>query len=82
MSGRTEEFKGGLKEGLGKLTGNESLEAEGQAQKSAGRAQRKTSGALHEAKGSVKSGVGDLIDSPTLEAQGEAERMRGKAERA
>jgi uncharacterized protein YjbJ (UPF0337 family) len=82
MSGRSEELKGGLKQGLGKLTGDEALEAEGSAEKESGRSQRKASGAFHEAKGGVKSGVGDLIDSPSLEAEGEAERLRGKAERA
>jgi len=82
MAGRSEEIKGGLKEGLGKLTGDDALEAEGATQKEAGRAERKTSGALHEAKGSIKGAVGDLIDSPTMEAEGETEKLRGKAERA
>jgi uncharacterized protein YjbJ (UPF0337 family) len=82
MSGRKDEMVGGLKQGLGKLTGDDGLEAEGAAQKNMGKAERKTSGAFHEAKGSVKKGVGDLIDSPTLEAEGEAEKLRGKVERA
>jgi uncharacterized protein YjbJ (UPF0337 family) len=82
MSGRSDEIKGGLKQGLGKLTGDEALEAEGAGQKEAGKARRKTSGAAREAKGTVKSKVGDMIDSPTMEAEGEADRMRGKAERA
>src|SRR4051812_18280738 len=82
MSGRKDEMVGGLKQGLGKLTGDEGLEAEGAAQKNMGKAERKTSGAFHEAKGSFKQGVGDVIDSPTLEAEGEAEKLRGKVERA
>lgn len=82
MSGRGEEIKGGLKEGLGKLTGDDGLEAEGAAQKQAGRTERKMSGAATEAGGTVKKGLGKLIDSPTLTAEGEADRIRGKAERA
>jgi uncharacterized protein YjbJ (UPF0337 family) len=82
MAGRSEEIKGGLKEGLGKLTGDDALEAEGSGQKKAGEAQRKASGAFTEAKGNVKSAVGDAIDSPTMEAEGEADKLRGKAERA
>ena len=82
MAGRANEIKGGLKEAAGKLTGDEGLEAEGKAQKTAGKAERKTSGAFHEAKGTVKKGIGDMIDSPTLEAEGEAEKLGGKIERA
>ncbi len=82
MGGRSEEIKGGLKEGLAKLTGDDALEAEGATQKETGEAERKASGTMHEAKGGIKSAVGDLIDSPSLEAEGEADRLRGKAERA
>jgi len=82
MSGRKDEMVGGLKQGLGKLTGDDGLEAEGAAQKNMGTAERKTSGALHEVKGSVKKGVGKLIDSPTLQAEGEAEKLGGKIEKA
>jgi uncharacterized protein YjbJ (UPF0337 family) len=81
MAGRSDEIKGGLKEGLGKVTGD-ALEAEGAAQKQSGRTRRKASGALHEAAGTVKRTVRDAIDSPTLEAEGEAERRAGQAERA
>lgn len=82
MSGRKDEMVGGLKQGLGKLTGDEALEAEGAAQKNMGTAKRKGSGAFHEAKGNVKKGAGKLLDSPTLQAEGEAERLGGKIEKA
>ena len=82
MAGRKDEMVGGLKQGLGKITGDEGLEAEGSAQKNMGKTRRKMSGAMHEVKGNIKKGVGDLIDSPTLEAEGEAEKLRGKVERA
>lgn len=82
MSGSKSELVGGIKEGLGKLTGDEDLKAEGTMQKTGGRAKRKTSGAAHEAKGSIKKAAGKLLDSPTLKAKGEAEKVRGKVERA
>jgi uncharacterized protein YjbJ (UPF0337 family) len=82
MSGRSDEIKGGVKETAGKVFGDEGLEAEGAAQKDAGKVERKTSGAFNEAKGSVKKAVGDMIDSPTLEAEGEMDKVKGKAERA
>lgn len=79
MSGSKKEMMGGLKQGLGKLTGDEALEAEGAAQKNMGTAERRTSGAVDEVKGNVKKGVGKLLDSPTLKAEGEADRLGGKA---
>jgi uncharacterized protein YjbJ (UPF0337 family) len=82
MAGRSDELKGGFKEGLGKLTGDEALEAEGTGQKQAGRARRKASGAVRETVGGMKKAVGDAIDSPTLEAEGQADKVRGRAERA
>jgi len=82
MAGAKDEFMGGVKKGVGKLTGDEALETEGEIQQTGGRASRKMSGAGHELKGNVKKGVGDLVDSPTLEAEGEAEKVRGKVERA
>jgi uncharacterized protein YjbJ (UPF0337 family) len=82
MSGRKNEIVGGIKEGLGKLTGDDGLEAEGTTQKAAGKTERKVSGAGHEVKGSVKSAAGSLLDSPSLKAEGEAEKVQGKIERA
>jgi uncharacterized protein YjbJ (UPF0337 family) len=82
MTGRKDEMVGGVKQGLGKLTGDDGLEAEGAAQKNMGKAERKTSGTFHEAKGSMKKGAGKVIGSPTLEAEGEAEKLSGKVERA
>jgi uncharacterized protein YjbJ (UPF0337 family) len=82
MAGTKDEMKGGIKQGLGKLTGDEALEAEGAMQKTSRRAARKSSGAAHEMKGNIKKAAGDLLDSPTLQAEGEADKVRGKIERA
>ena len=82
MAGTKDEMMGGIKQGLGKLTGDEALETEGTMQKTGGRAARKSTGAAHEIKGNVKKAAGEVLDSPTLKAEGEADRVRGKVERA
>ena len=82
MAGSKDEIMGGIKQGLGKMTGDKGLEAEGEMQKTGGRAARKTTGAAHEAKGNIKKAAGNLMDSPTLKAEGEADRVRGKIERS
>jgi uncharacterized protein YjbJ (UPF0337 family) len=82
MSGHGNEMKGGRKEAAGKLFGDEGLEAEGAAQKTAGRTERKAEGAFDEAKGAVKKGVGKLIDSPTLQAEGEVDKVKGNVKGA
>jgi uncharacterized protein YjbJ (UPF0337 family) len=66
MAGRSDEIKGGIKQGLGKLSGDDALETEGAAQKETGRAKRKAGGAMREAGGNLKTAAGDLLDSPTL----------------
>ena len=82
MAGTKDEMMGGIKQGLGKVTGDEALEAEGAMQKSGGRAERRTAGAAHEMKGNLKKAAGEMLDSPTLQAEGEADRARGKIERS
>lgn len=82
MTGRKDEFVGGIKKGLGKMTGDEALEAEGTAQKESGEAKRKMSGAATEVKGNLKKGAGELLGSPSLKAEGEAERISGRIERS
>ena len=82
MTGRKDELVGGVKQGLGKLTGDEALEAEGTAQKTSGEAQRKMAGAGREVKGNIKKAAGELLHSPTLKAEGEADKIAGKVERS
>jgi uncharacterized protein YjbJ (UPF0337 family) len=82
MSDRMDELKGNLKETAGKLTGNERLEAEGDAEADVAKSKREVKGAAREASGTVKERLGDLADHERLEAEGKAERLRGKAERA
>lgn len=82
MSDRTDELKGNVKEGVGKLSGNERLEAEGDAEADAAKASRETKGAARETGGSLKEGFGKLTGSESTEAAGKADRLRGKAEQA
>ena len=82
MSDRIDELKGKVKEGLGRLTGNKRLEAEGEAGSQAARTKRKTRGALREAGGSVKEGFGKLTGDELTQAEGTTEKLRGQAERA
>jgi uncharacterized protein YjbJ (UPF0337 family) len=81
MSDRVDELKGKLKKGLGDLTGNERLQAEGEVQSEDARAKRKTKGAVREAGGAVKEGFGKLTGDEATQAEGAAEKLRGKAER-
>lgn len=81
MSDRMDELKGNVKEGVGKLTGNERLEAEGDAKADAAKARRETKGAMRQVGGKVKEAVGDLTGNERLEAEGEADQLRGKADR-
>ncbi len=82
MSDRMDELKGNVKEGVGKLTGNERMEAEGDAEADAAKARRETKGAAREAGGTIKEKLGDVTGSERTEAEGKADKLRGKAERS
>jgi uncharacterized protein YjbJ (UPF0337 family) len=81
MGERIDELKGRVKKGLGSLTGNTRLEAEGTVQAGVARAKRKTKGMLHEAGGALKEGVGKLTGDLATQARGTAKKLRGKSER-
>ena len=77
MAGRAKELKGRVKEGAGKLLGNEKLEAKGRAEKTAGRTRRRAGGAAKEVKGTAKAAAGKLTRNEDLELKGKAERESG-----
>ncbi len=81
MDERWDELKGQMKEGAGELTGNERLEAEGEAEQQRARAERNLKGAGDQAVGGAKEGLGNLSGDPSLEAEGEAQQLRGDARR-
>jgi uncharacterized protein YjbJ (UPF0337 family) len=80
MAGKGKELKGGLKEGAGKLLGNEELEAKGRAEKTAGRTRRRAGGAAKEVVGTAKAGAGKLTRNKDLELEGKAQRETGLAD--
>ncbi len=81
MSDRMDELKGNVKEGVGKVTGNERLEVEGDAEADAAKARRETKGAVRETGGKIKEGLGKLTGTESLEAEGNADQVRGKAQK-
>ncbi|MBV9788422.1 MAG: CsbD family protein [Chloroflexi bacterium] len=83
--GKLDEVVGNVKQGLGNLTGNERLEAEGRAQELGGESRQdaaKTVGTVkgmaEEAKGNLKQGVGELFDNEQMQAEGKAEELKGE----
>ena len=81
MPDRMDEAKGSLKEGVGKLVGNERLEAEGQTERTAAKAERETKGAANQVAGNVKAAAGKVVGNDRLHAEGEAQDAKGAAQR-
>jgi uncharacterized protein YjbJ (UPF0337 family) len=84
--GKLDEVVGNVKQGLGNMTGNERLEAEGRAQELGGESRQdaaKTVGAVkgmaEELKGNVKQGLGNMTDDERLQAEGRADELGGEA---
>jgi uncharacterized protein YjbJ (UPF0337 family) len=77
MAGRVKETKGGIKEGAGKLLRNEDMQAEGRAEKTAGRTQRRAKGSVKEVTGAAKQATGKLTGNKSLEHKGKAEKKSG-----
>jgi uncharacterized protein YjbJ (UPF0337 family) len=83
--GMWEEAKGNIKQGIGNLTGNEQMQAEGRAEELKGEGRQETAktvgtvkGMGEEAKGNLKQAVGDLIGNEQMEAEGRAEELKGE----
>ena len=81
MADRIDELKGNLKQGVGKVTGNERLQAEGEVDANSARAKRRVKGSLREAGGQVKEGVGKVTGNKSMEAKGKAQRRAGESAR-
>lgn len=82
MGERMDELKGNLKEGFGKVSGDERMAGEGKGQATAAKASRETKGALEEAGGALKQGAGEVFGSERLEAEGKADRLKGQTRQA
>lgn len=89
LKGMADEAMGNVKQGVGDLTDNERLQAEGKAQELKGEARQEAAkaaeraeGAMEELGGNIKQGVGRLIDNEQMEAEGKAQELKGEARRA
>jgi uncharacterized protein YjbJ (UPF0337 family) len=84
--GAAEEVGGKIKGAVGKLIGNEQMEAEGkaralqgEAKQEAAKAGERAKGSVEEAVGAVKNRVGAVIDNEQMEAEGKAKELKGEA---
>ncbi len=81
MGDRIQETKGNVKEGIGKMTGNRDMEAEGRAEHDTAKARREVKGAANQAKGSVEQGLGRVTGDDETRARGTADRIKGDTQR-
>lgn len=84
--GAAEELGGKIKSAIGGVTGNEQMEAQGdakqvkgEAKQGAAKAAERAKGAVEEAVGAVKNRVGVVIDSEQMQAEGKAKELKGQA---
>lgn len=82
MGERIDEVKGNIKQGVGKMTGNHEMEAEGRAEHDSAKARREVKGAGNQLKGSVEEGLGRVTGDTETEARGTADRIKGDTQRA
>jgi uncharacterized protein YjbJ (UPF0337 family) len=81
MSERIDEAKGNIKEGVGKVTGNRDMEAEGKAEHDTAVGKRQVKGAANQVKGSVEEGLGKVTGDEETKARGTADRLKGDTQR-
>jgi uncharacterized protein YjbJ (UPF0337 family) len=84
--GKAEEIGGKIKKNVGKLIGDEQMEAEGvvkeqkgEARQEAAKAAERTKGKVEEIVGAVKNRVGAVIDNEEMQAEGKAKELKGEA---
>ena len=84
--GKAQEIGGAIKKNVGKLIGNEQMEAEGTAKElegkgkqEAAKAAERSKGAVQEVVGTVKNRVGALIDNEQMQAEGKVKELEGEA---
>jgi uncharacterized protein YjbJ (UPF0337 family) len=84
--GKGEEIGGKIQAGIGKLIGDEQMQAKGKAHELEGKAKQeaaksaeRTKGKVQEAVGAVKGRVGGLLDNEQMQAEGKAKELEGEA---
>jgi uncharacterized protein YjbJ (UPF0337 family) len=74
---RVDEAKGGIKQALGKVTGDQEMEAEGKAERDSAVARRQVKGAANQVKGKVEEGLGRVTGHDEMQDRGTADRIKG-----
>lgn len=82
MSDRFDEMKGKAKKSVGKLTGNEDLEREGETEETTAKAEREAKGAVDQGAGKAEETYGDLAGDEEAEAKGQARQAQGDIKRS
>ena len=84
--GKAEEIGGKIKKGIGKLIGNEQMEAEGAVKEAKGEARQTAAKAAEQAKGkteevigAVKNRIGHVLDNDEMAAEGKLKEVKGEA---
>ena len=82
MGDHIDEAAGNVKATVGKATGNEQMQREGQAQSSAAHVSHEVKGAVDQGVGKVQEGVGKVTGDKSTEAAGKARQAEGTLNRA
>jgi len=84
--GAAEKLGGKVKGAVGKLIGNEQMEAEGKAKELKGDAKQqaaksaeRTKGKVEEVTGAVENRIGAAIDNEQMQAEGKVRELKGEA---
>jgi uncharacterized protein YjbJ (UPF0337 family) len=84
--GKAEQLGGKIKKTIGKVIGNEQMEAEGhlkeakgEAKEETAKAAERTKGKVQEVVGAVKNRVGAVIDNEQMQAEGKVKELEGQA---
>ncbi len=84
--GLAEEVGGKIKGVVGKVIGNEQMQAEGkakelkgQAEQEAAKASERIKGKVEEVAGAIKNRVGAVIDNEQMQVEGKAKELKGEA---
>jgi uncharacterized protein YjbJ (UPF0337 family) len=80
MDERIDEAKGNVKQGVGKLTGDEKMQTEGRGEAEMAKAKREVKGMADKVKGRFKEGIGKVTGDDETRARGTADRVEGDTE--
>ena len=82
MGDRVDEAVGNTKKVVGDLTGNESMERQGQSEADRAKFEREAEGAVDKTIGKAQETWGDITGDESTEAEGKARQMEGGVKQA